>query len=227
MNLYAWSRNGYIVVDDADVQTVITLYTLSATPMIGDLIYKVDGTPARQGELKYYDGNNEEVNLDNTISNLETNAIVVHGISDSGSTELAPDFSRDAQNDREVDTEKPVSKISVKGTVYTIKDAQARTILQNLIPTVITDADNTNLQVAANTIYKFTNALTSLTLTSVEISDYESVLYFTTGNTINFVDNSNLKWGGDGTAPSLEANTIYCIAICNGLAEIDSFGTSV
>ena len=93
-------------------------------------------------------------------------------------------------------------------------------------PTVVNDGDNTGLVVQANKIYKFATALTALTITSAEISDYETVLYFTTGNTISFTDNSGLKWGGDGSAPSLEINTKYCISICNGLAEIDSFGSA-
>lgn len=92
------------------------------------------------------------------------------------------------------------------------------------VPTVVTDGDNTNLEVAGNTIYKFDTALTTLTITSAEVSDYESVIYFTTGATIAFTDNSGLKWGGDGSIPSLETNTIYCISIRNGLAEYDTFG---
>ena len=93
-------------------------------------------------------------------------------------------------------------------------------------PTVLTDETSTSMALAGNTIYKWTNALTSLSFASAEVSDLETVLYFTTGGTISFTDSSSLKWGGDGTAPSLEANTIYCIAICNGLAEIDSFGSA-
>lgn len=91
---------------------------------------------------------------------------------------------------------------------------------------VVTNGDNTGLAVKANTIYKFDTPLTTLIITSAEVSDYESVIYFATGNSISFTDNSSLKWGGDGSAPSLETNTIYCIAICNGLAEIDTFGTT-
>ena len=93
-------------------------------------------------------------------------------------------------------------------------------------PTVLTDQTSTSMALAGNTIYKWTNALTSLSFASAEVSDLETRLYFTTGSPIQFQDLSNLKWGGDGTAPSLEANTIYCIAICNGLAEIDSFGSA-
>ena len=92
-------------------------------------------------------------------------------------------------------------------------------------PTVLTDQSSTSMALAGNTIYKWTSALTSLSFASIEVSDLETVLYFTTGGTISFTDSSNLKWGGDGSAPSLEANTIYCISIRNGLAEIDTFGT--
>ena len=91
---------------------------------------------------------------------------------------------------------------------------------------IVTDGDNTGLVAKAGTIYDFGDTpITELTITSVEKSYNETVIYFVTGGTIIFVDNSNLKWGGDGTAPSLEINTRYCIAIKNGLAEIDTFGT--
>ena len=90
-------------------------------------------------------------------------------------------------------------------------------------PTVITDADNTGLVIQANKIYEFTNSLTTLTLTSAEVSNLETMIYFTTGNSISFTDNSSLKWGG-GSIPTLDTNTTYCIAIKNGLAEIDKFG---
>lgn len=92
-------------------------------------------------------------------------------------------------------------------------------------PTVLTDQTSTSMALAGNTIYKWTSALTSLSFASAEVSDLETVLYFTTGGAISFTDSSSLKWGGDGSAPSLEANTIYCISIRNGLAEIDTFGT--
>ena len=92
-------------------------------------------------------------------------------------------------------------------------------------PTVLTDQTSTSMALKGNTIYKWTSAITSLSFASAEVSDLETVLYFTTGGSITFVDSSNLKWGGDGSAPSLEINTRYCISIRNGLAEIDTFGT--
>lgn len=92
------------------------------------------------------------------------------------------------------------------------------------LPTVTTLTDTTyTLTVAENTIYKFSNAITSLTISSITTSDLESLIYFTTGSSITFVDNSTLKWGG-GSIPSLDTNTTYCIAIKNGLAELDKFG---
>ena len=96
-------------------------------------------------------------------------------------------------------------------------------IVNNNTVTVVTDADNTDLAIQANRIYKFTNALSTLTLTSAEVSDYESMVYFDTSSSITFTDNSTLKWGG-GSIPSLDTNTTYCIAIKNGLAELDKFG---
>lgn len=92
-------------------------------------------------------------------------------------------------------------------------------------PTIVTNGDNTGLEVAGNTIYDFGDTpITELTITSAEKSYRESLIYFTTGGTIQYSFPNTIKWGG-GSAPSLEINTRYCIAICNGLAEIDSFGT--
>lgn len=99
----------------------------------------------------------------------------------------------------------------------------------NLVPapTIVTDGDASGLAVAGNTIYKFGTALTSLTISSVETSDYESIIHFTTGaGTIQFTAPNTLRWGGGNEQPSLEANTVYCIAIRNGLAEIDNFGSA-
>ena len=95
-------------------------------------------------------------------------------------------------------------------------------------PTIVTDGDASNLAVAGNTIYDFMggSALTSLTISSVENSYYESYIIFKTGaGTITLSVPNTLRWGG-GEAPTLEANTVYCIAICSGLAEIDSFGSA-
>ena len=95
-----------------------------------------------------------------------------------------------------------------------------------LKPTVLTDETSTSMALQGNTIYKWTNAITSLSIASAEVSDYETVLYFTTGTgTITFTVDSSIKWGGGSAPAGLETNTRYCISIRNGLAEIDSFGT--
>ena len=93
-------------------------------------------------------------------------------------------------------------------------------------PTIVSNASSADMALKGNTIYKWTSAITSLSIASAEVSDYETILYFDTGNSITFTDSSSLKWGGDGSAPSLETNTKYCIAIRNGLAEIDTFGSA-
>ena len=94
-------------------------------------------------------------------------------------------------------------------------------------PTVLTDQTSTSMALAGNTIYKWTSALTSLSFASVEVSDLETVLYFTTGaGTIQFTAPNTLRWGGGNEQPALEPNTVYCIAIRNGLAEIDNFGSA-
>ena len=94
-------------------------------------------------------------------------------------------------------------------------------------PKIVTDGDATGLAVEGNTIYKFGTALTSLTISSVETSDYESIIYFSTGaGTISLSAPNTLRWGGGNEQPTLEPNTVYCIAIRNGLAEIDNFGSA-
>ncbi len=94
-------------------------------------------------------------------------------------------------------------------------------------PTIVTNPSASGLAVEGNTIYKFGTALTSLTISSVETSDYESIIYFTTGaGTIQFTAPNTVRWGGGNEQPTLEPNTVYCIAIRNGLAEIDNFGSA-
>ena len=90
---------------------------------------------------------------------------------------------------------------------------------------VVSGADNTNLDLKGGAIYKF-GIIDELVLSSAEISDSETIIYFTTDSTITFTDNSGVRWGGGNEQPTLEPNTVYCIAIRNGLAEIDNFGTT-
>lgn len=83
------------------------------------------------------------------------------------------------------------------------------------------------ITISANKTYSFDTAITSLTISDVEVSALESVLYFTTGaGTIQFSAPNTLRWGGGNEQPTLEPNTVYCIAIRNGLAEIDNFGSA-
>lgn len=133
----------------------------------------------------------------------------------------SPDLSWDGGTDL---TDKTEYADKTNGALYLYENSELVKIGSSA-PTVLTDQASTSMALAGNTIYKWTSALTSLSFASVEVSDLETVLYFTTGGTITFTDSSSLKWGGDGSAPSLEINTIYCISIRNGLAEIDTFGT--
>lgn len=83
------------------------------------------------------------------------------------------------------------------------------------------------ITISANKTYSFDTAITSLTISDVEISALESVLYFTTGaGTIQFTAPNTVRWGGGNEQPQLEPNTVYWIAIRNGLAEIDNFGSA-
>ena len=83
------------------------------------------------------------------------------------------------------------------------------------------------ITISANKAYSFDTAITSLTISDVETSALESVLYFTTGaGTISLSAPNTLRWGGGNEQPTLEPNTVYCIAIRNGLAEIDNFGSA-
>ena len=90
---------------------------------------------------------------------------------------------------------------------------------------IIIDGDNTDLNIKGGEVYKF-GVIDELVLTTVATSDTESIIYFTTDSTITFTDNSGVRWGGGNEQPSLEPNTVYCIAIRNGLAEIDNFGSA-
>jgi len=103
------------------------------------------------------------------------------------------------------------------------------TLVKSLIKgsggSVVSGADNTDLNLKGGAIYKL-GVIDTLTLTSAEISDSETIIYFTTDSTITFTDNSGVRWGGGNEQPTLEANTVYCIVIRNGLAEIDNFGSA-
>lgn len=103
------------------------------------------------------------------------------------------------------------------------------TLIKSLIKgsggSVVSGADNTDLNLKGGAIYKL-GVIDELVLSSAEISDSETIIYFTTDTTITFTDNSGVRWGGGNEQPTLEPNTVYCIAIRNGLAEIDNFGSA-
>lgn len=89
-------------------------------------------------------------------------------------------------------------------------------------PTTISISDTViSLNVVPNTDYFLTSAVTALTLSSMEQSSLESNIYFTTGNTIAFVDNILLSnWVGVAGSPILNINTQYIISIRNGKGVI-------
>lgn len=90
--------------------------------------------------------------------------------------------------------------------------------------TVITDNTSTSITLAeakGGTIYKY-GTLTNLTVTAVEQSDQETVIYFKAGATITATFPNTLKWINDNTfAP--EANTDYVISIVNNIAAWASY----
>lgn len=149
------------------------------------------------------------------LSELRTNFLEINGHLQSNNTN---DFVIKMQDE------------NINGGNETDVLSALRELAANKVNTmnVITDANNANLEIKANTIYDFGDTpISELTLSSAEKSYLESRIYFITDGTIQFADDTGtLEWGGDGSAPSgLEINTKYCIVICNGKVEIDTFGT--
>ena len=91
-------------------------------------------------------------------------------------------------------------------------------------PTIVSDSTSTSIsltQAKANTIYKY-GTLTNLTITTVEQSDEEIIIYFTAGATITATLPNTLQWVNDNPfAP--EANTKYVISIVNNIGAWASF----
>lgn len=106
--------------------------------------------------------------------------------------------------------------VSVDSSIYT----PSRTPINNTSTTP-------SLAIQANTDYTFTNALTSLTLTSIENSPYFSTLIFTTGNSFTwsapntleyyFIDSNNIQ-------SFFEPNTKYELVITNGRCHVNYIG---
>ena len=72
---------------------------------------------------------------------------------------------------------------------------------------VVSGADNTNLDLKGGAIYKF-GVIDELVLSSAEVSDSETIIYFTTDSTITFTDNSGVRWGGGNEQPQLEPEAL-------------------
>lgn len=91
-------------------------------------------------------------------------------------------------------------------------------------PTIVSDDTSTDItltEAKANTIYKY-GTLTNLTITAVEQSDEEIIIYFTAGATITATLPNTLQWVNDNPfAP--EANTKYVISIVNNIGAWASF----
>lgn len=89
---------------------------------------------------------------------------------------------------------------------------------------VISDSTSTSITLAnakGGTIYKY-GTLTSLTVTAVEQSDNETVIYFTAGNSITASFPNTLQWVND-TPFEPEANTKYVISIVNNIGAWASY----
>lgn len=81
-----------------------------------------------------------------------------------------------------------------------------------------------SLALASNTVYKYSNALTSLTITSIPSDTYEVELQFTTDSSFTFTATPLAnKWIGVAS-PTFDANTSYVIAIKNGYAVLGKVG---
>lgn len=106
--------------------------------------------------------------------------------------------------------------ISVDGTLYT----PVRNLVNNSETTP-------SLALEANTDYVFTNALTSLTLTTIPVSQYSTDLYFTTGNSFTFSATNLTQYYFSDNPPTFNTNTTYKIHITEGKAQISYIGARV
>lgn len=106
--------------------------------------------------------------------------------------------------------------ISVDGTLY----SPVRNLVSNSETTP-------SLALDANTDYVFTNALTSLTLTTIPVSQYSTDLYFTTGNSFTFSATNLTQYYFSDNPPTFNTNTTYKIHITEGKAQISYIGARV
>lgn len=89
----------------------------------------------------------------------------------------------------------------------------------------ITNTSTTpSLGLQENTDYTFTNALTSLTLTSIPNSPYYTSLTFTTGNTFTFNATNLTQYFFMSNPPTFMQNTTYKLVIVDGKCHIYYIG---
>lgn len=127
-------------------------------------------------------------------------------------------------------------KVANKSNSYTVSSettyASSKALVDGLGTkvngvSVVSDLVSTTatLTVAGNTIYKL-GTLTALTLSTVETSDLESIIYFTSDASTASLTDSALsgKWVGMSGSPTLALDTEYVISICNGIGVIGKVG---
>lgn len=81
-----------------------------------------------------------------------------------------------------------------------------------------------SLALQANTDYVFTNALTSLTLTTIPDSPYYTTLTFTTDSSFTFSATNLTQYYFSANPPTFEAYTTYKLVIVNGKCHIYYIG---
>lgn len=99
--------------------------------------------------------------------------------------------------------------VSVDSAIYT----PSRTTISNSETTP-------SIALQTNTDYVFTNALTSLTLTTIPNSSYSITLTFTTGNSFSFSAASLTDYFFSSNPPTFFANRTYKLVIINGKCHI-------
>ena len=109
-------------------------------------------------------------------------------------------------------------KISVDPTIY----SPSKSIITNSTSTSATISN-----VAANTDYMFTQPLTSLTLTAVEVSQYPTDIYFETGSNFTFSAPTVTEWYFSDNPPTFRPNTSYKIHISQGQGTIFYVGERI
>lgn len=84
-----------------------------------------------------------------------------------------------------------------------------------------------SLALQVNTDYTFSNALTSLTLTTIPNSPYYTTLTFTTGNTFSFTASNLTQYFFSANPPTFNANTTYKLVIVDGKCHIYYIGARI